>query len=347
MERIAGLGVRAKSILGDEATEFVIRESSNGNETLSLLHLEDLIQVVTSKRDEVGNVSIEKHMITKNIETFSHYRYDWLDNYKIGWWMLTALGLLVVLSASFLPSLLFLMNLGILVFCVGLFLTIMQIADPEYIVFETSSGSHRFLVYRMGSNRTLTNISMELIDDTMQEYLKTGKLDNSTFNERYQSVMFGSTASHPTPMPSEPPTAAPTTPPPSEPPTAAPTTPPPSEPPTVAPTTPPPSEPPTSAPTTPPPSEPPVMAPAGPPPMAPPTMALAGPPPMAPPVMAPAGPPPMAPPSEVIQNNPQSDFLDIPPPPPVDFSDIPPPPQVEKLESVSEEDKNQLLDELK
>ncbi|MBJ99513.1 MAG: hypothetical protein CMB48_00670, partial [Euryarchaeota archaeon] len=244
LERIAGLGVRAKSILGEDATEFVIRESSNGNETLSLLHLEDLIQVVTSKRDELGNVSIEKHMITKNIETFSHYRYDWLDNYKLGWWMMTALGLIIVLSASFLSEIFFLMNLGILLFFIGLFLTIMQIADPEYIVFETSSGSHRFLVYRMGSNRTLTNVSMELIDDTMQEYLKTGELDNSAFNERYQAVMFGSSAP-PTPSPSEPPTVAPTTPPPSEPPTVAPTTPPPSEPPTVAPTTPPPSEPPT------------------------------------------------------------------------------------------------------
>ena len=42
-----------------------------------------------------------------------------------------------------------------------------------------------------------------------------------------------------------------------------------------------------------------------------------------------------------------SDFSEIPPPPPVDFSDIPPPPRVTDLESVSEEDKNQLLDELK
>ena len=63
---------------------------------------------------------------------------------------------------------------------------------------------------------------------------------------------------------------------------------------------------------------------------------------MSPPSMtAPMGPPPMAPPS------PESDFSEIPAPPPVDFSNIPPPPQVRDLESVSEEDKNQLLDELK
>ena len=335
MERVAGLGVRAKTILKDDASEFVIRESSDGNETLSLIHVDDLMQVVTSKRDDLGNVTIEKHMITKNVETFSHYRYDWLDNYKILWWIMVGLGLLTVLSSSFLSALFFLMNPGVLLFFAGLFLTIMQIADPEYIVFETSSGAHRFLVYRMGSNRLLTNVSMDLIDDTMQEYLKSGKLDTSEFDNR--SLFSMSSPSAPI---SQPPITVPTSLPPTEtPPSLPPTEAPPSLPPTEAPASPPPMAPP---------SLPPTEAPASPPPMAPPSIStsmgppLGSPPPMSPPSMtAPMGPPPMAPPS------PESDFSEIPAPPPVDFSNIPPPPQVRDLESVSEEDKNQLLDELK
>ena len=374
MEIIAGLGVRAKTALEEEASEFVIRESSNGNETLSLIHVDDLIQVATSKRDELGNVTIEKHMITKNIETFSHYRYDWLDNYKIFWWIITGIGFLTVLFSSFLSPLVFLLNIGILLFFIGLFLTVMQIADPEYIVFETSSGAHRFLVYRIGSNRPLTNISMDLIDDIMQNYLKTGKLDTSTFDER---LLFSinkpsepSNASSPTTTISSPlitaptslpPTAAPT----SSPPTAAPTSLPPttaptSPPPTVAPTSPPPtvaptSPPPMAAPTSPPPtvaptSPPPMAAPTSPPPMAAPTSPPPATPPMRPdpihPPPIPTGPPLVSPPlTNPLTTN--SDFSEIPPPPPVDFSDIPPPPQVTDLESVSEEDKNQLLDELK
>ena len=293
MTIVAGLGVRAKTALQEEASEFVIRESSNGNETLSLIHVDDLIQVATSKRDDMGNVTIEKHMITKNIETFSHYRYDWLDNYKILWWIITGIGFMTVLLSSFLSPLVFLLNIGILLFFVGLFLTIMQIADPEYIVFETSSGSHRFLVYRIGSNRPLTNISMELIDDIMQNYLKTGKLDTSTFDERLLFSM-----NSPTDPTNASPTAAPTSPPP----TAAPTSPPP-----------------TPAP-----------------------MRLN---PIHPPSI-PAG-PPLVNPSVMDLPITSSDFSEIPPPPPVDFSDIPPPPRVTDLESVSEEDKNQLLDELK
>ena len=320
MTIVAGLGVRAKTALQEEASEFVIRESSNGNETLSLIHVDDLIQVATSKRDDMGNVTIEKHMITKNIETFSHYRYDWLDNYKILWWIITGIGFMTVLLSSFLSPLVFLLNIGILLFFVGLFLTIMQIADPEYIVFETSSGSHRFLVYRIGSNRPLTNISMELIDDIMQNYLKTGKLDTSTFDERLLFSM-----NSPTDPTNASPTAAPTSPPP----TAAPTSPPP----TTAPTSPPP----TAAPTSPPPT----AAPTSPPPT-PAPMRLN---PIHPPSI-PAG-PPLANPSVMDPPITSSDFSEIPPPPPVDFSDIPPPPRVTDLESVSEEDKNQLLDELK
>ena len=347
MEIIAGLGVRAKTALEEEASEFVIRESSNGNETLSLIHVDDLIQVATSKRDELGNVTIEKHMITKNIETFSHYRYDWLDNYKIFWWIITGIGFLTVLLSSFLSPLVFLLNIGILLFFIGLFLTVMQIADPEYIVFETSSGAHRFLVYRIGSNRPLTNISMDLIDDIMQNYLKTGKLDTSTFDER---LLFSinkpsepSNVSSPTTTISSPLITAPTNPPP----TAAPTNPPP----TTVPTSPPPttvptSPPPTAAPTSPPPT----AAPTSPPPTAAPTSPPPATPPMRPnpihPPPIPTGPPLVSPP---LTNPPStnSDFSEIPPPPPVDFSDIPPPPQVTDLESVSEEDKNQLLDELK
>ncbi|MAS62094.1 MAG: hypothetical protein CMA34_00215, partial [Euryarchaeota archaeon] len=231
LERVAGLGVRAKTILKDDASEFVIRESSDGNETLSLIHVDDLMQVVTSKRDDLGNVTIEKHMITKNVETFSHYRYDWLDNYKILWWIMAGLGLLTVLSSSFLSALFFLMNPGVLLFFAGVFLTIMQIADPEYIVFETSSGAHRFLVYRMGSNRLLTNVSMDLIDDTMQEYLKSGKLDTSEFDNR--SLFSMSSPSAPI---SQPPITVPTSPPPTEaPPSLPPTEAPPSLPPTEAP----------------------------------------------------------------------------------------------------------------
>ena len=116
MKRNPGLGVRAKTITGEATSEFVIRESADGNETLSLLHVDDLIQVVTSKRDQFGNIKIEKHMITKNVETFSHYRYDWLDTTRFVWWMTFTLGILFLIIGAISG---WGINLGAALFTVG------------------------------------------------------------------------------------------------------------------------------------------------------------------------------------------------------------------------------------
>jgi len=347
LNRAQGLGVRAKTIIGEETSEFVIRESIDGNETLSLLHVDDLVQVVTSKRDEFGNITLEKHMMTKNIETFSHYRYDWLDTTKFLWWGVLGLGLIFLLIGAIVG---WGITLGTLLFSFGLFFTLLQAADPEYIVFETSSGSHRFLVYRIRSNLPLTNLSMDLIDDAMQEFLRTGKLDTKALDLEAQKIEDQRIMIPPSHISvnvptSAPPTVAPTSPPPTDPPTVAPTSPPPTDPPAEevsATLPPPPVNPPTVAPTAPPPMLPPTVAPTGPPPMLPPTVAPTGPPPMLPPTVAPTGPPPITPPPETTP-----EFSEIPPPPPVDFSDIPEPPEVNELETVSEEDKNELLDVLK
>jgi len=316
LKRNRGLGVRAKTVLGEEISEFVIRESADGNETLSLLHVDDLIQVVTSKRDQLGNINIEKHMMTKNIETFSHYRYDWLDTTKFVWWATLTLGIICLIIGAISG---WGINLGAILFTFGLLFTLLQAADPEYIVFETTSGSHRFLVYRIMSNLELTNMSMDLIDEAMQDYLQSGKLDATALDieaQRIESQKVMMPSSYlPTPV-----TTTPLTPPP-----------------TAAPTTPPPTDPPTDTPT---------AAPSGPPPMLPPTAAPSGPPPMLPPTAAPSGPPPMLPPT-AAPSTPVSDFSEIPAPPPVDFSDIPAPPEINELEAVSEEDKNELLDVLK
>jgi hypothetical protein len=334
MKRTPGLGVRAKTVMEGKVSEFVIRESNTGNETLSLINVDGLIQVVTSKRDQIGTITLEKHMITKNVETFSHFRYDWLDTTKFIWWASTALGLILLLSSIFISSLGG--SLGAILFFVGLLLTLMQAADPEYIVFETSSGAHRFLVYRMGSNLPLTNISMDLVDNAMQEYLRTGKLDTTLLDaeaERIESERLVG-ISYTTPPPSQPPSELPGAPPSNPPPPLL------SEPPSAPPSNPPPpllSEPPSEPPSAPPSNPPPPL-------LSEPPSELPSPPPMVPPSNS--GPPLMAPPPSSSPSA-GSDFSDIPAPPPVDFSDIPNPPNVKDLETVTKEDKEELLDVLK
>ena len=59
MGRIPGIGVRAKTAIEGDVSEFVIRESKDGNQTLSLVSEGELIQVVTSKRDQFGGTTLK------------------------------------------------------------------------------------------------------------------------------------------------------------------------------------------------------------------------------------------------------------------------------------------------
>ena len=69
-----GVGVRAKTVIGEEASEFVIRESVDGNETLSLLHVDDLIQVVTSKRNEFWSSMVGLNNFWKKYNALHSYK---------------------------------------------------------------------------------------------------------------------------------------------------------------------------------------------------------------------------------------------------------------------------------
>ena len=64
----------------------------------------------------------------------------------------------------------------------------LQFADPELITFETNTGKHRLLIYRAGSNRVLTNTSMDLIDSVMRDTLRGEQIDPTALNAVADSI---------------------------------------------------------------------------------------------------------------------------------------------------------------
>ena len=210
--REAGLGVR--SLGGDDGgREFVLKESYLGDRTLSIIEDEDLVRISQSKRDE-GSVVVEERFMTKKeaLAGFSHHRYDWLDSGKQGWWAATGLGLVLLF---FYPA------AGAVLFLTGLLLSLAQFTDPEVLIFETNAGQHRILLYRIGSNRELTNASMDLIDGAMEGLLLGNPLDCDALNERANQIesdyskaiaaseeIEAAAAPVPLPTPSPPPPAA-------------------------------------------------------------------------------------------------------------------------------------------
>ena len=140
-------------------SEFVLKESSCGNHTLSILVDSDLIRV--AKIDRIGASPAIKDILATRRDSytgFSHQRLDWLDDFKGVWWVVSGASLI----SSFMISTLFLIP-----FTITAMLALLQLMDPERFVVSTNSGNHPFYINRWRSNRELTNLAMDLVDEAM------------------------------------------------------------------------------------------------------------------------------------------------------------------------------------
>ena len=170
--RMRAQGVRS----GTDMNEFVLKESSCGDHTLSILADSDLIRVVRVER--VGaSPSIKDVLATRrdSYTGFSHQRLDWLDDFKGLWWVLAGASLI----SSFMISALFLIP-----FTIAALLALLQLMDPERFVVSTNSGDHPFYINRWRSNRELTDLAMDLVDEAMISVLRGNDLDTSTLDAR-------------------------------------------------------------------------------------------------------------------------------------------------------------------
>ena len=174
--RMRANGVRS----GTEMPEFVLKESSCGDRSLSILVDSELIRVV--KVERVGASSVTKDVLATRRDSytgFSHQRLDWLDDFKGIWWVISGASLI----SSFMISTLFLVP-----FTIAAMLALLQLMDPERFVVSTNSGNHPFYINRWRSNRELTNLAMELVDDAMITVLRGEKLDTGLLDARAEMI---------------------------------------------------------------------------------------------------------------------------------------------------------------
>ena len=170
--RMRAHGVRS----GSGMNEFVLKESSCGNHTLSILADSDLIRV--AKTDRIGASASTKDILATRRDSytgFSHQRMDWLDDFKGVWWVVAGASLI----SSFMISILFLIP-----FILASVLALFQLMDPERFVISTNSGNHPFYINRWRSNRELTNLAMDLVDDAMINVLRGEELETEALDAR-------------------------------------------------------------------------------------------------------------------------------------------------------------------
>ena len=186
--RTPGLGARTLTE-DSEAREFVLRETASGDRTLSIVEDGQLFRLTRATRGETGTHCEDLFMTRMDaLCGFTHSRFDWLDTTRYLWNIMAVAGLFLTIIAFENPSLIFYTNWFILFFAMGTLLSMMQWADPELITFETNTGKHRLLIYRAGSNRVLTNTSMDLIDSMMRDALRGEEIDPSALNAVADSI---------------------------------------------------------------------------------------------------------------------------------------------------------------
>lgn len=173
--------LRAKGIRsGTGMNEFVLKESSCGNNTLSILVDSELIRVARVER--VGASPAVTDILASRRDSytgFSHQRLDWLDDFKGVWWVVSGASLI----SSFMISTLFLIP-----FFITIALAILQLMDPERFVVSTNSGNHPFYINRWRSNRELTDLAMELVDEVMIAVLRGEDLDTTKIDSRAELI---------------------------------------------------------------------------------------------------------------------------------------------------------------
>mgnify|MGYP001014456595 CR=1 FL=1 len=180
--RAPGLGARTLTA-GSESREFVLRESAMGNQTLSIVEDGHLFRLTRATRGEDGTHSEDLFMTRMDaLCGFTHARFDWLDTTRYLWNLMAIGGLVLTIMAYENASLIFYTNWFILLFAAGTILSMLQFADPELITFETNTGKHHTFIYRAGSNRVLTNTSMDLIDSAMRDALRGEQIDPTALN---------------------------------------------------------------------------------------------------------------------------------------------------------------------
>ncbi len=174
-------GQGARSLTSESKDrEYVLRENTMGNQTISIVEGGKLLRLVCAKKDNDAVITEDRFITQKTAFTgFTHHRFDWLDSGKYAWWLITAIGVILLI---FTPS------GGSFLFLAGALLSLAQLFDPELLIFETNAGRHHLLLYRFGSNRELMNFSMDEIDSTMQQMLSGEQLDGSNVEAKAAEI---------------------------------------------------------------------------------------------------------------------------------------------------------------
>ena len=170
------------AISGEEVKEFPLNESIDGRRNTSLIISDNLIRIIQVTYDDDGQRRLNVKTVLKNELTgFTHSHNELMHKHQ--WMWISAI--LVGLVATFIP---FLGFFGEFILAGGLIGWAYMHLEMHTLEFSTSGSKHRVHFTGYGSNRPMFRASMALIGPTIAKYMETGEFDTQSITTFHDSL---------------------------------------------------------------------------------------------------------------------------------------------------------------
>ena len=180
------LPVRVAPILsmsGEEVAEFPLNESLDGRKNTSLIVSDNLIRVIEATYDDDGQRRLNVKAVLKNELTgFSHNHNELMHKHQ---WMWVSSFLIGLIASSFIP---FIGFFGQILLAVGIIGWVYMHLEVHTLEFSTSGSKHKVAFTGYGSNRPMFRASMALIGPTIAKYMDTGEFDTESIVTLHESL---------------------------------------------------------------------------------------------------------------------------------------------------------------
>ena len=170
------------AISGEEVEEFPLNESVDGRRNTSLIVNDNLIRIIQVTYDDDGQRRLNVKTVLKNELTgFTHSHNELMHKHQ--WMWVTAI--FAGLVATFIP---FLGFFGQLILAGGLIGWLYMHLEIHTLEFSTSGSKHKVHFTGYGSNRPMFRASMALIGPTIAKYMETGEFDTQSITTLHDSL---------------------------------------------------------------------------------------------------------------------------------------------------------------
>ena len=179
------LPIRSAPIMaqtGDIVQEFPLNESPDGLSSTSIVVNENLIRIVEANYGEDGQRRLNvKTVMKQELTGFSHTHNELMHKHQWLW----IVAFFVGLGFSFITQL---SLFGQLLLGIGLIGWIYMHLEVHNLEFSTHGSKHKVTFTGYGSNRAMFRASMALIGPTMAKYIETGELDTKSIDDLHESL---------------------------------------------------------------------------------------------------------------------------------------------------------------